>query len=205
MKRVFLAIGAVIVLQSLAVNAQTFEKKFRIRYGFIITSEISTKKISIKNESEMVNKVTFDNFKARNRFNGIAYASISLQLDKGRDISIYDYSLEGMRGGNYRCVAIRKSGDNDYDASKWEIRNADPDAVYTLLFVVEPPSDFEQKKEYKLKFKLDDKPVYKIAFIDKKNRKLTDPQVIKDSLDKAKKEKEKKESTDKTVPASVKN
>ena len=69
----------------------------------------------------------------------VAYAMITLSLDRGRTIGIYDYSLTTTKNGEkYPCIAI-KAGTAPFDAT-WRIKKTDPDKKYTLLFKVSKPT-----------------------------------------------------------------
>ena len=62
------------------------------------------------------------------------YAALTVSLDPGRRISIYDYSLK-VSGTRYRCIALR-SGDNTIDGAKYECSGGGRNARCTLFFVL---------------------------------------------------------------------
>lgn len=62
------------------------------------------------------------------------YAALTLTLDAGRKISIYDYSLKAF-GVSYRCVALR-NGDNSVDGSRFESPTSGGKSRCTLYFVL---------------------------------------------------------------------
>ncbi len=88
-----------------------------------------------------------------------AIALLSLKLDKGRSLSVFDYVLTDSSGATYQTAAIRLN-DAVFDGSQTELKS-DGTQIYTLLFFV-PPQNGE-----KISFNL-------------KNRLLDD---FKDSLD----------------------
>lgn len=88
----------------------------------------------------------------------LAFAAVTVTVDDGRSIGVYDYVLKNSKGQEFPCIALR-SNDGAFDGSPstLEIKNIAENERITLLFVVKMPSGFETPVYY-LKFKLyDDK------------------------------------------------
>jgi len=96
------------------------------RSGKILAAELSTSKPEIANEDSLAFPLPF----ARR-----IYAEMVVKAAPGRGLSIHDYSLLAY-GRGYPCIALR-SGDAGYDARVWEVKRADPNRKYTLLFVLD--------------------------------------------------------------------
>ena len=62
------------------------------------------------------------------------YAALTIALDSGRKISIYDYSLKAF-GVTARCIALR-NGDNSIDGARYETGGSDRENRCTLYFVL---------------------------------------------------------------------
>ena len=78
--------------------------KLRFRSGNILAAELSSATPSINN----FNKDAFPNLPEQK-----VCAVITIQLDKSRKISIFDYTLNAP-GGDYPCVAFAKNSDFEY-------------------------------------------------------------------------------------------
>jgi hypothetical protein len=64
------------------------------------------------------------------------YAMVTMQLHAGRNISIYDYSLQ-VYDKNYPCVAL-KVGNGKWQANEnWKIAPTNPKECYSLLFILD--------------------------------------------------------------------
>ena len=62
------------------------------------------------------------------------YAALTVALDPGRKISIYDYSLKAF-GVVSRCIALR-NGSNSIDGARYETGGSDRENRCTLYFVL---------------------------------------------------------------------
>ena len=62
------------------------------------------------------------------------YAALTVSLDPGRKISIYDYSLK-VSGTKYRCIALQ-NGNNTIDGAKLECSGGGRNARCTLFFAL---------------------------------------------------------------------
>ncbi len=113
----------------------------RFRLGWVISAEISSHSVNVLN----LNPFAFDE-PAKNK----AYAIISIKLDSGRTLSIYDFSLV-VDGNKYPCVALR-TGISDFNAENWQILETSPKEIYSMLFIVACP-DLESAKDVKLNLK----------------------------------------------------
>ena len=63
------------------------------------------------------------------------YAALTVSLDPGRRISIYDYSLK-VSGTKYRCIALQ-NGNNTIDGAKYECAGGGQNARCTLFFALD--------------------------------------------------------------------
>ncbi|MBN1865293.1 MAG: hypothetical protein JW808_10365 [Victivallales bacterium] len=67
----------------------------------------------------------------------VGYALLTVRLDAGRSLGIYDYSLFDGRAV-FPCVALMDDN-GEFDASLWEIKDTKPDKMYSMLFKVQIP------------------------------------------------------------------
>lgn len=81
----------------------------------------------------------------------VGYAVITVDLDPGRSLGIYDYSLVNKQKKEFPCVAIAER-ENDFDRSNWEIAKPKPSRKYSMLFKVQLPPMGAPK--YDLRFNL---------------------------------------------------
>ena len=95
------------------------------RSGKIMAAETSSTAPAM---DRIDDKITFPEL-PQNRL----YAVISVKLDSGRKISIFDYSLESS-GKTYPCVAINFNG-KKFNYTESEISGADK--ILQLLFIIE--------------------------------------------------------------------
>jgi hypothetical protein len=128
--------------------------------------------LSIKNVNkyEPPSRVTSD----------VAYAALTVQLDPGRSLSLYDYSLKNDMEQVFPCIAI-KENDGDFDASKWLYENSPQRNRLTMLFRVQLPA-FNRPLNYILVFNLmkGKNDGTAIAFIKIENKPFTTPTKIPD-------------------------
>ncbi|HCE45297.1 MAG TPA: hypothetical protein DET40_17290 [Lentisphaeria bacterium] len=82
----------------------------------------------------------------------VAFATVTVKLDQGRSLSIYDFILLNKRKDEFKCIGISE-GDNRYDAEKWEFSSSKPGKMYTMLFKIQLPA-FNDKDEYTLRYML---------------------------------------------------
>jgi len=125
------------------------------RAGKIVGTELQKKELEILNISPYE--------KSAGSKDGAVYAVVSVLLDKGRSIGIYDYSLKDQKNQDFPCIAIRK-GSSDFDASNWNISTTSSRDIYSLLFKVNLPENgkvifnmhfnysFDQKQDIPLMF-----------------------------------------------------
>jgi hypothetical protein len=107
----------------------------------------------IKPDDGSVKVVNVNKFAPRSRVTSdVGYAVVTVRMDKGRSLGIYDYSLVNSRRDAFPCIAIMNSVE-EFDASLRELKKTKPNKFYTLLFKVEMPLP-NQKPEYLLRFNL---------------------------------------------------
>jgi hypothetical protein len=70
----------------------------------------------------------------------VAYATITMTLDKGRTIGIYDYVLKNKNNKKFPCIAL-KINKGPFDAKNWRIEQTNPLKRYTMLFKIEMPQN----------------------------------------------------------------
>jgi len=97
----------------------------RFRSGEILCAELAEELPYIRNRSA----VDISNLPDKK-----IYAAMTVALDAGRKISIYDYSLKAF-GVSYRCLALR-TGDNSIDGSKFESNGGGRGNRCTLYFAL---------------------------------------------------------------------
>ncbi len=170
-KRSFLVIIS-IFLAGILLHSEEEDFSLRFRSGRILAAELipgeSVGRL-VKNIDPYAppSKVTMD----------VGYAAIIVNLDTGRNISIYDYVLKDSSGQEFPCVAIREK-DGDFDSSKWIYENALQNNIFTLLFRVQmPPAN--QPLRYTLQFNLlNTKDSVSVPFVKLKDKPLTDPKLF---------------------------
>ncbi|HCE42339.1 MAG TPA: hypothetical protein DET40_02180 [Lentisphaeria bacterium] len=153
MRFVFRTFAAAILLMTVsALSAQDTGRKqqssARFHSGTVLAAEILPDSagipIVVKRISpfEPPSRITAD----------VAYAAVTVKLDQGRSLSVYDYVLVNKRKEEFKCIGVRE-GDGDYDYDKWEFESTRQDKLYTLLFKVQLPS-FNEGMNYSLRFVL---------------------------------------------------
>ncbi len=80
----------------------------------------------------------------------VGFALLTVRLDPGRSIGIYDYSLFDGRTV-FPCVALMDDK-GEFDASLWEIKDTKPNNKYSMLFKVQIP--VRGSPQYALQFNL---------------------------------------------------
>ncbi len=137
-----------LVSQDAAATGKKKATSIRFHSGTLLAAELmpenSSFPVEVKNVSpnEPPSRITSD----------VGYVTLTVRLDPGRSLSIYDYVLVSKRKDEFKCIGIREAG-ADYDYEKWEIPVISQDKLYNLLFRVQMPA-FNEKHEYILKFAL---------------------------------------------------
>ena len=83
----------------------------------------------------------------------VGYAVVTVNLDSGRTLGLYDYSLV-TKQNKFPCVALA-AREGDFDQENWELTKTSPSKKYTMLFKVQLPPMGPAK--YNLRFNLMDK------------------------------------------------
>lgn len=136
-----------LVAQNATADMKKRAASVRFRSGWILCAEVQIKSI---NNPAIIN---INRYEPPSRVSGdAAYAAVTVELDKGRSIGIYDYVLRNDRNDIYPCVAIQENN-GIFDAGSWEIRDTNPKNRYTMLFKVQLPP-LSQNPEYYLQFTL---------------------------------------------------
>ena len=110
------------------------------------------------------------------------YAELVVKIAPGRGISIHDYALEAF-GVAYPCIALR-AGDSAFNADVWEVRRANANEKYTLLFVLDATLvglTPEQTLTLQAQFPPKDRADQPVPFTNLKNRSFTPPRSIPNS------------------------
>ena len=107
---------------AVAASAETV----RFRSGEILAAELSREKPEGVHNAD---KLDLSELPDRR-----IYAALTVALDPGRKISIYDYSLKAF-GIVSRCIALR-NGNNSIDGSRYETGGSDRENRCTLYFVL---------------------------------------------------------------------
>jgi hypothetical protein len=115
-------------------------KTVKIHSGKIISAQVSSKSVQVKNLSKFR---SLTNVPEKKRL----YALVFVKLETGRSISIYDYVLsDGISSS--KCKALNKNGGN-FDASEWVYKSASPEDVYSMLFILNRAELKEKFIKYK--------------------------------------------------------
>ena len=64
------------------------------------------------------------------------YAQVTMQLNSGKNLSIYDYSLQ-VYGKNYPCVALKIGNGQWVSGENWKITSINPKECYSMLFILD--------------------------------------------------------------------
>ncbi len=142
--------------------ANSAEKTAKFRAGKILAAEVSSKKPEIASN------------KQHNTANGI-WAQVVIKLNPGRSIGTYDYVLVAD-DNEFPCRAVAMN-DDEFDASKWELKEAGGQKC-RLLFNPERSGD----GKYQLKVKLVESSYNQSAifFTDKKDADFTEASKVPD-------------------------
>lgn len=111
---------------ALAVIGSVWADKAEFRAGEVLEAELSTVKPNIKNENPLAFDLPFDRK---------SYVAVVIKPQRGRNLSIFDYSIE-LFGRDYPCIALR-SGSDDFTYTTDEMKGLDPNQKYALLFVID--------------------------------------------------------------------
>lgn len=136
MKKIVFSVIIMLLFANLATAAGAPPVRFRL--GWLISSEISSQPVTVLNQVPYAFEEP-----SRNK----AYAIVSVKLDSGRTLSIYDFSLV-VNEKKYACVALR-TGIGDFNAANWQTQDTSPKDIYSMLFIVDYP-DLEYAKDIKL-------------------------------------------------------
>jgi hypothetical protein len=117
----------------------------RFRYGTVLAAQMSKRMVAVSNLNSYDTSVL-------KHIDSKIYAEVVVRLDKGRSLSVFDFSLK-KNSSIYSCIAIRE-GNGDFNATKKTLTAAD-DKLYTLLFIVDIP-EYSSSSElyYTLRFNL---------------------------------------------------
>jgi len=114
------------ILAALAVIGSVWAGQLEFRGGDLLEAELSTLKPNIKNENPLAFDLPFDRK---------SYVCVVFKPQRGRNLSIFDYSIE-LFGRDYPCIALR-SGNDDFTYTADELKGLDSNQKYALLFVVD--------------------------------------------------------------------
>ena len=162
-----------ILLFALAAYGAATAATLPFRSGELLSAELSTAKLGIANEDPLAFPLSFDRR---------IYAELVVKIAPGRGISIHDYALEAF-GVAYPCIALR-AGDNAFNADVWEVRRANANEKYTLLFVLDATLvglTPEQTLTLQAQFPPKDRADQPVPFTNLKNRSFTPPRSIPNS------------------------
>ena len=130
-------------LLSSVISAKADSKRFYA--GNILRAELmpcEESGITVKNQSK---------YEPELNISDPAYALITVNLDQGRSLSIYDYYLV-YGADEFPCIALM-TPTGAFDKENWEIRKTRPDKKYTMLFKVPMPPR-GKSPYYSLRFRL---------------------------------------------------
>ncbi len=139
-----LSFGLFLAFNDLYAEKNQTAKRFYA--GNIIRAEVQPDNpempVVIKNisEYEPKNQIASD----------IGFAVVTVNLDPGRTLGMYDYSLVTKKN-TFPCIALT-ARENDFDQKNWELTNTKPSKKYTMLFKVQLPPMGQAK--YDLRFNL---------------------------------------------------
>ena len=168
MTRISHIVGVLLLFCAGAASADTL----RFRSGEILCAELSKEKPEgVRNADKL------DLSEAPDRR---IYAALTIALDPGRKISIYDYSLKAF-GVTARCIALR-NGSNSIDGSRYETGGSDRENRCTLYFVLNAREVGIGSRE-KLTLVCNVPPVSElpVVFVNRGNDAFTPPRSIPDT------------------------
>jgi len=119
--------------------------KLRFRSGWVLAAEV--RPVNSEDPIEVINVNEYD--PPSKVISDVGYAAVTVSLDKGRSLGIYDYILTNGKGVEFSCVALQIEN-GKYDAGRWQIKDTMPDRRYTMLFKVQLPN--AGKPEYYLRY-----------------------------------------------------
>ena len=153
---------------AVAASAETV----RFRSGEILAAELSREKPEGVHNAD---KLDLSELPDRR-----IYAALTVALDPGRKISIYDYSLKAF-GVVSRCIALR-NGSNSIDGARYETGGSDRENRCTLYFVLNAREVGIGSRE-KLTLVCNVPPVQELAvpFVNRGSKAFTPPRSIPDS------------------------
>lgn len=163
-----LVLCCLLLLCAVTASAETL----RFRSGEILCAELSKEKPEgVRN----ADKLDLSELPERR-----IYAALTVALDPGRKISIYDYSLKAF-GVVSRCIALR-NGSNSIDGSRYETGGSDRENRCTLYFVLNAREVGIGSRE-KLTLVCNVPPVLElpVTFVNRGDKAFTPPRQIPDS------------------------
>ena len=163
-----LVLCCLLLLCAVTASAETL----RFRSGEILCAELSKEKPEgVRN----ADKLDLSELPERR-----IYAALTVALDPGRKISIYDYSLKAF-GVVSRCIALR-NGSNSIDGSRYETGGSDRKNRCTLYFVLNAREVGIGSRE-KLTLVCNVPPVLElpVTFVNRGDKAFTPPRQIPDS------------------------
>ena len=108
------------------------------------------------------------------------YAALTVALDPGRKISIYDYSLKAF-GIVSRCIALR-NGNNSIDGSRYETGGSDRENRCTLYFVLNAREvGIGSREKLTLVCNVPPASEVPVVFVNRGDKAFTPPRQIPDS------------------------
>ena len=140
-----LSILMFLAFSSFSADTQKTSKRFYA--GNVIRAEVKPDNpelpIVVRNVSEFEPKSLISS--------DVGYAVVTVNLDPGRSLGLYDYSLVNPQKREFPCISLAER-ENDFDQEKWELIKTRPSKKYTMLFQVQLPPMGQAK--YDLRFKL---------------------------------------------------
>ncbi len=116
-----------VIILSFSLSSRADVRRFRL--GEILSAQMSKRMVTVANWNKLAFPI---------KYNSKIYAVVVVKLDKGRSLSIYDYSLKHAYD-IFPCVAIRQ-GSGSFDGNIWQIDKNSKNELYSMLFIVNIPS-----------------------------------------------------------------
>jgi hypothetical protein len=141
-----LVVLGVACVQNTSIATDDGERSVRFYGGEVVRAEL-------KPGDDYIEIVGVDKYAPPSRVTSdVGLAVVSVRMDKGRSLSVYDYSLVNARKDVFPCIAIMNSVE-EYDASLRNIKDIQPNQLYNLLFKIEMPLP-GKKPRFLLRFNL---------------------------------------------------
>ncbi len=159
-----------LVLLLMAAMPRLSAETQRFRSGEILGAELSEELPSMRNRAS----VDFSNLPEKR-----IYAALTVSLDPGRKISIYDYSLQAF-GVRYRCLALR-SGSSYIDGEEYVSGGGDGSRC-TLYFALNAREvGLGQRERLQLVCNVPPESRQTVTFTNRGSRSFTPPRNIPNS------------------------